>query len=51
MAGSHKLAQFTWDDAYLLDEQLNEDERLIRDTARAYAQEKLAPRFHYAYLD
>ncbi|WP_306226835.1 acyl-CoA dehydrogenase [Bosea beijingensis] len=51
MAGSHKLAKFTWDDAYLLDEQLNEDERLIRDTARAYAQEKLAPRIHDAYLD
>jgi len=51
MAGSHKLAKFTWDDAYLLDEQLNEDERLIRDTARAYAQEKLAPRVTEAYLD
>lgn len=51
MAGSHKLAKFTWDDAYLLDEQLTEDERLIRDTARAYAQEKLARRIHDAYLD
>jgi len=51
MAGSHKLAKFTWDDAYLLDEQLTEDERLIRDTARAYAQGKLAPRIHDAYLD
>ena len=51
MAGSHKLAKFTWDDAYLLDEQLNEDERLIRDTARAYAQEKLQPRVNEAYLD
>ena len=51
MAGSHKLAKFTWDDAYLLDEQLTEDERLIRDTARAYAQDKLAPRVSEAYLD
>lgn len=50
MAGE-KLAQLTWDDAFLLDEQLTEDERLIRDTARAYAQEKLAPRIHDAYLD
>lgn len=50
MAGE-KLAQLTWDDAFLLDEQLTEDERLIRDTARAYAREKLAPRIHDAYLD
>jgi glutaryl-CoA dehydrogenase len=46
---SHKLAEFTWDDAFLLDEQLTEDERLIRDTARAYAQEKLLPRIVEAY--
>jgi glutaryl-CoA dehydrogenase len=48
---SHKLAEFTWDDAFLLDDQLSEDERLIRDTARAYAQEKLQPRVSEAYLD
>ena len=46
-----KLAQFTWDDAFLLDEQLSEDERLIRDTARQYAQEKLLPRVEKAYLE
>ena len=33
-----------WDDILLLDEQLTEDERLIRDSARAYCQEKLMPR-------
>ena len=33
-----------WDDLLLLDEQLTEDERLIRDSARAYCQEKLMPR-------
>ncbi|CAN7336898.1 acyl-CoA dehydrogenase [Bosea sp. LjRoot9] len=48
---SHKLAEFTWDDAFLLDEQLNEDERLIRDTARDFAQEKLQPRVSEAYLN
>ncbi len=48
---SHKLAEFTWDDAFLLDEQLTEDERLIRDTARDFAQEKLQPRISEAYLD
>jgi len=50
-SAQHKLAAFTWDDAFLLDEQLSEDERLIRDTARAYAQEKLQPRVSEAYLD
>lgn len=35
---------FRWDDALLLDLQLSEEERLIRDTARNYAQEKLMPR-------
>jgi glutaryl-CoA dehydrogenase len=45
------VAQFTWDDPFLLDDQLTEDERLIRDTARSYAQEKLAPRVIDSYLD
>jgi len=35
---------FKWDDPLLIEEQLTEEERLIRDTARQYAQEKLAPR-------
>ncbi|MEQ9447419.1 MAG: acyl-CoA dehydrogenase family protein, partial [Rhodospirillaceae bacterium] len=35
---------FQWDDALLLDEQLTEEERMIRDTARDYAQDKLMPR-------
>ena len=44
-----KLAAFKWDDPLLLEEQLTEDERLIRDTARAYAQEKLQPRVIEAF--
>ncbi len=35
---------FQWDDPLLVEAELTDDERLIRDTARAYAQEKLAPR-------
>ena len=35
---------FRWEDPFHLDDQLSEDERLIRDTARNYAQEKLMPR-------
>ncbi len=44
-------ASFRWDDPFLLDEQLTEDERMIRDTARAYAQDKLLPRVTGAYLE
>ena len=36
--------QFKWDDPFFLDDQLSEEERLVRDTARDYAQEKLMPR-------
>ncbi|MEI5667642.1 acyl-CoA dehydrogenase [Bosea sp. CCNWLW174] len=50
-APSHKLAEFNWEDPFLIDEQLSEDERLIRDTARQYAQEKLQPRVAEAYLE
>ena len=42
---------FQWDDPFMLDEQLTEDERMIRDTARAYAQDKLLPRIIKAYLE
>jgi glutaryl-CoA dehydrogenase len=46
-----KTACFDWQDAFLLDDQLTEDERLVRDTARGYAQSKLLPRVTSAYLD
>ncbi len=35
---------FTWEDPLLLDDQLTEEERMIRDSAREYCQEKLMPR-------
>ncbi|MGC0319935.1 glutaryl-CoA dehydrogenase [Bradyrhizobium sp. USDA 326] len=44
-------AQFSWDDPFQLDQQLTEDERMIRDTARDYAREKLLPRVTQAYLN
>src|SRR5499427_10465113 len=37
-------AQFDWADPLLLDEALSEEERMVRDSARAYCQEKLLPR-------
>ena len=35
---------FNWSDPLLLDQQLTHEERMVRDTARAYCQDKLAPR-------
>ena len=46
-----KGAAFKWEDPFLLTDQLTEDERLIAETARAYAQEKLLPRVADAYLE
>jgi len=43
------LGRFTWDDPFRLTDQLTEDERLIADSARAYAQEKLQPRVTQAF--
>jgi glutaryl-CoA dehydrogenase len=48
---AERAAGFDWQDAFLLDSQLTEDERLVRDTARGYAQDKLLPRVTSAYLD
>lgn len=43
------MAKLDWTDPFLLDRQLTDDERIIRDTARAYAREKLLPRVIEAY--
>ena len=40
--------RFDWQDPFLLEQQLTSEEKLIRDTARQYAQEKLAPRILHA---
>ena len=42
-------ARFNWRDPLLLDRQLTDDERMVRDTARAYCQDKLAPRVLEAF--
>lgn len=43
---SHRLVsgRFRWEDPLLLEEQLTEDERMVRDSAHRYAQERLMPR-------
>ena len=43
------MGRFEWDDPFLLDEELTDDERMIRDTAHAYAREKLLPRIVDAF--
>ncbi|MBT7370471.1 MAG: acyl-CoA dehydrogenase, partial [Gammaproteobacteria bacterium] len=45
------MTGFKWDDPFFLDEQLSEDERQIRDAARAYSQERLLPRVRQAYRE
>ena len=43
------MGKFDWADPFLLDDQLTDDERMIRDTARAYAEDRLAPRIVEAF--
>jgi glutaryl-CoA dehydrogenase len=45
------LSRFDWEDAFRLEDQLSEDERMLRDGARAYAQEKLQPRVIEAFRE
>ena len=45
------LSSFDWEDPFFLDDQLTEDERMVRDAARAYAQDKLQTRVIDAYRD
>ncbi len=46
-----KAPAFEWDDPFRLDDQLSDEERMIRDTARDYAQDRLQPRILAAYRD
>jgi glutaryl-CoA dehydrogenase len=49
--GEPAILPFDWADPFDLDSQLTDEERLVRDTAEAYAQEKLQPRVTEAYLN
>ncbi|MGQ3676499.1 acyl-CoA dehydrogenase [Xanthobacter sp. TB0139] len=51
MSASSSKPVFDWTDPLDLSSQLTEDERMVQETARAYAQEKLLPRVTSAYLD
>ena len=51
MAASHKGQSFSWADPFLLDDQLTDEERMIRDSAAAFAADVLAPRVQQDYLE
>ena len=46
-----KIGKFAWEDPFLLTEQLSEEERLISESARAFAREKLLPRVVDAFAE
>lgn len=45
------MSAFQWDDPFLLDEQLTDEERMIRDSAHAFAEAELRPRVEKAYME
>ncbi|MBZ0129221.1 MAG: acyl-CoA dehydrogenase [Rhodobacteraceae bacterium] len=45
------LSSFAWDDAFLLEDQLEEDERMIRDAARSFSTDVLQPKVIKAYRE
>jgi glutaryl-CoA dehydrogenase len=49
--GEPAILPFDWADPFDLDHQLTDEERMVRDTAEAYAQDKLQPRVTEAYLN
>jgi glutaryl-CoA dehydrogenase len=49
--GEPQILPFDWADPFDLDHQLTDEERMVRDTAHSYAQEKLQPRVTEAYLN
>ena len=51
MESKTAAASFVWNDPFLLEDQLGEDERMLRDAAAAFCADKLAPRIEQAYMD
>ncbi len=49
--GSAKVAAYNWEDALDLESWLTDEEKMIRDAARAFAQDKLQPRVKQAFRD
>ncbi|KAA0596792.1 acyl-CoA dehydrogenase [Azospirillum lipoferum] len=51
MTRRRTVQSIQWDDAFLLESQLTEDEKLVRDSARAYCQDRLQPRVISAFRE
>lgn len=51
MSQTQTPARFDWQDPFLLEQQLSDEEKMIRDSARAFAQETLLPRVTQDYLE
>ena len=51
MNAEPQIKPFDWEDPFAIDDQLDDHERMVRDTAESYAQEKLQPRVTEAYLN
>ncbi len=49
MVSPSSWGSFKWEDPFLMEDQLTEEERMVRDTTNQYAQDKLAPRVREAY--
>ncbi|GAA5317786.1 MAG: acyl-CoA dehydrogenase [Candidatus Pelagadaptatus aseana] len=49
MTNGKNWQKLDWQDPFLLEQQLTDEQRMVRDSARQYAQEKLAPRVQQAY--
>jgi glutaryl-CoA dehydrogenase len=49
--GEPAILPFDWADPFDLNDQLSDEERMVRDTAEGYAQERLQPRVTEAYMD
>ncbi|CAN0653763.1 acyl-CoA dehydrogenase [Nitratireductor aquimarinus] len=50
-ASKSSKSNFVWDDPFLMEDQLTDEERMIRDAAAAFAADKLAPRVEHAYMN
>jgi len=50
MQSKTAAASFVWNDPFLLEDQLTEDERMLRDAAAAFCADKLAPGIEQAYM-
>ncbi|WP_040678382.1 acyl-CoA dehydrogenase [Nitratireductor pacificus] len=50
-ASKSSRSSFVWDDPFLMEDQLSDEERMIRDAAAAFAADKLSPRIEHAYMN